>query len=86
MAALDVIRQCTQWSLYTQAFDQVNALEKLEAFASFNGADFYQLPRNQSKVTLKRESWNVPTQLSYLDSSLVPLNAGEEIHWKLYSA
>lgn len=72
--------------LYTQAFDQVNALDKLEAFASFNGADFYQLPRNQSKVTLKRESWNVPTQLNYLDSSLVPLNAGEAIHWKLYSA
>jgi dihydroorotase len=72
--------------LYTQAFDQVNALDQLEAFASFNGADFYQLPRNQSKVTLKRESWNVPDQLSYLDSSLVPLNAGEEIHWKLYSA
>lgn len=70
--------------LYAHAFDQANALDKLEAFASFHGPDFYQLPRNQTKVTLKRETWSIPAELNYLDASLVPLNAGEEIHWKFY--
>jgi dihydroorotase len=72
--------------LYAQAFDQAGALDKLEAFASFNGPAFYQLPRNTGKITLKRESWTLPTELPYLDDSLVPLNGGETIHWKLVAA
>ncbi|MBC3873985.1 dihydroorotase [Undibacterium flavidum] len=69
--------------LYAQAFDQVDALDKLEGFASFFGPDFYQLPRNTGSMTLKRESWTLPNELSYLDGSLVPLNGGETINWKV---
>lgn len=69
--------------LYAQAFDQVGALDKLEGFASFFGPDFYQLPRNTGSMILKRESWTLPNELSYLDGSLVPLNAGEVINWKV---
>lgn len=69
--------------LYAQAFDQVGALDKLEGFASFFGPDFYQLPRNTGRMTLKRESWTLPNELSYLDGSLVPLNGGETINWKV---
>jgi dihydroorotase len=69
--------------LYAQAFDQVGALDKLEGFASFFGPDFYKLPRNAGSITLKRESWTLPNELSYLDGSLVPLNGGETINWKV---
>lgn len=69
--------------LYAQAFDQVGALDKLEAFASFNGPDFYRLPRNTSTLSLKRETWTLPSELTYLDGSLVPLNAGEQMSWKV---
>ena len=72
--------------LYAQAFDQAGALDKLEAFASFNGPAFYQLPRNTGKITLKRESWTLPAELPFIDSSIVPLNSGETIHWKLFAA
>lgn len=70
--------------LYAEAFDSVGALDKLEAFASFNGPDFYRLPRNNGTVTLRRESWTVPATLAYLDDApLVPLRAGETLAWKL---
>ncbi|PXX78051.1 dihydroorotase [Rivihabitans pingtungensis] len=70
--------------LYAEAFDSVGALDKLEAFASFNGPDFYRLPRNSGTVTLRRESWTVPATLAYLDDApLVPLRAGETLDWKL---
>ena len=70
--------------LYAEAFDSVDALDKLEAFASFNGPDFYRLPRNSGTVTLRRESWTVPATLAYLDDApLVPLRAGETLAWKL---
>jgi dihydroorotase len=68
--------------LYAQAFDQAGALDKLEAFASFNGPDFYQLPRNTETITLKRQSWQIPSTLAYGDAQLKPLCAGEELHWK----
>ncbi len=68
--------------LYAQAFDQAGALDKLEAFASFYGPDFYRLPRNTSSLTLKREAWTLPAELAYLDGSLVPLNGGEVMQWK----
>ena len=72
--------------LYAQAFDQAGALDKLEAFASFNGPAFYHLPRNIGKMTLKRESWTLPEELPFIDSSIVPLNSGETIHWKVVAA
>lgn len=68
--------------LYTQAFDQVDALDKLEQFASFNGPDFYNLPRNTGTITLQREEWQVPSEVPLGETTLVPLNGGETIGWK----
>ena len=69
--------------LYAEAFEQSNALDKLEAFASFNGADFYQLPRNSTHITLKKENWRVPDHMDFAGEALVPLCTGETIKWKL---
>ena len=69
--------------LYAEAFENANALDKLEGFASFYGADFYGLPRNKDKITLEKTSWLVPKELALGDESLVPLRAGQHIHWKL---
>jgi len=69
--------------LYTQAFDSVGALDKLEQFASFNGPDFYQLPRHTDTITLRREEWTMPAELAVGDATVVPLNAGEMLPWKL---
>ena len=71
--------------LYAEAFESVNALDKLEAFASFHGADFYRLPRNKASITLRKESWTVPDEVAFPDSPLVPLRAGERMHWRLVS-
>lgn len=68
---------------YASVFEQAGRLDKLEAFASFYGADFYHLPRNQDRITLIRQPWQVPEQLQFADSQLVPLGAGEQINWKL---
>ncbi|CAG0974833.1 dihydroorotase [Methylophilaceae bacterium] len=68
---------------YAEAFEVAGALDKLEAFASFCGADFYGLPRNKEKITLTKESWIVPETISMGDGELVPLRAGQEISWKL---
>jgi dihydroorotase len=69
--------------LYAEAFEAANALDKLEAFASFYGADFYGLPRNADKITLEKSSWTVPNELTLGNESLVPLRAGQQVHWKL---
>ena len=69
--------------LYAQAFESVDALDKLEAFASFYGPDFYQLPRNTGKITLRKATWTVPQELPFTESGLVPLCAGEELSWQL---
>ena len=69
--------------LYAEAFENANALDKLEGFASFYGADFYGLSRNSEKITLVKESWLVPNELPLGDDSLVPLRAGQQVHWKL---
>ena len=69
--------------LYTEAFEAVNALDKLEAFASFYGADFYGLPRNKNKITLIKESWQVPESLPYVGNQLIPFRAGQSIAWKI---
>jgi dihydroorotase len=69
--------------LYAEAFEQAGALDKLEAFASFHGADFYQLPRNKESITLKKENWIVPENLEFADDVLIPLRAGESLVWKI---
>lgn len=69
--------------LYAEAFESANALDKLEGFASFYGADYYGLPRNTETVTLNREEWEVPTTLGFGEHRLVPLRAGEKLKWKL---
>ena len=69
--------------LYAEAFDQAGALDKLEAFASFNGPAFYGLPRNQGSITLRRESWTLPESFAFGEAELKPLRAGETLAWKL---
>jgi dihydroorotase len=69
--------------LYAEAFDAAGALDQLEAFASFNGADFYGLPRNSGTVTLRREAWTLPESLPFGASGLKPLRAGQELNWRL---
>jgi len=72
--------------LYADIFEELGVLDKLEAFASFNGADFYGLPRNTDTITLIREPWTMPAELPLADSTIVPLRAGETINWKLATA
>ncbi len=69
--------------LYTQVFDEEGALDKLEAFASLNGAAFYGLSPNADTVTLERKTWRVPETVSVGDDALKPFMGGEEISWKL---
>ncbi len=70
--------------LYAEAFEAVGALDKLEAFASFHGADWYGLPRNSGTVTLSKENWTVPADYPYIGSdNIVPLRAGETLSWKM---
>lgn len=69
--------------LYTEVFEQADCLNKLEAFASHHGADFYGLPRNQDTITLKKERWEIPDILYFGDSELVPLGAGRQCSWKI---
>lgn len=69
--------------LYAEVFEAANALDKLEAFASFYGADYYGLLRNNSKVILHKQSWKVPETIPMAEGELVPLRAGQEIAWKL---
>ena len=69
--------------LYAQAFDSINALDKLEGFASFHGPDFYGLPRNTGTVTLKRETWTLPEEFPLGQASIKPLCGGETLAWQL---
>ena len=71
--------------LYASAFEAANALDKLEAFASFHGPDFYALPRNTSQITLRRETWTPPESYAFGDTSLKPLAGGEVLHWRMAS-
>ncbi|KRV75019.1 dihydroorotase [Pseudomonas citronellolis] len=72
--------------MYAEAFEQRNALDKLEAFASFHGPDFYGLPRNADSITLVREEWQAPASLPFGDHEVVPLRAGEKLRWRLLEA
>ena len=69
--------------LYAEVFEQADALDKLESFASFNGADFYQLPRNSTTITLSKTQWNLPKHIDFAKDILIPLAAGETLLWKL---
>ena len=69
--------------MYTEAFAQAGALDKLEAFASLNGPAFYDLPVNEGTITLERKAWTLPETLPFGEHQLVPLNAGETINWKM---
>lgn len=71
--------------LYAEVFEAASALDKLEAFASFHGPDFYALPRNEDRITLRREAWQMPLSLPLGDSQLTPLRAGEQVLWKIIS-
>jgi dihydroorotase len=69
--------------LYAEAFEAAGALARLEAFASFHGADFYGLPRNTDSITLQREAWTVPAEYDFGDHAVVPLRAGETVRWRV---
>jgi dihydroorotase len=69
--------------LYAEAFERAGALDKLEGFASIHGAAFYGLPRNAESITLTRESWTIPAELPMGNASVVPLDAGAVLNWKL---
>lgn len=72
--------------LYAEAFEQVDALDRLEAFASFHGADFYRLPHNAETITLDRRAWTVPGQLGAGPEAIVPFRANQTIAWRLADA
>jgi dihydroorotase len=69
--------------LYAEIFEDLGALDKLEAFASFYGPDFYRLPRNTDKITLIKQDWVAPKEMPFGNDVIVPLRAGETLRWKL---
>ncbi len=69
--------------LYAEAFESIGALGRLEGFAAEYGADFYDLPRNEERITLLRDSWEVPACYPFGKEEIVPLRAGETIAWRL---
>ncbi|WP_462379064.1 dihydroorotase [Pseudomonas sp. Marseille-QA0892] len=72
--------------LYAEAFEQRDALDKLEGFASLHGPDFYGLPRNTDRITLVRDDWQLPATLPFGDQVVVPLRAGETLRWRVLEA
>jgi dihydroorotase len=71
--------------MYAEAFDSAGALDRLEAFASFNGPDFYDLPRNTERITLQRQDWRAPVTVPFGEAELKPLRGGEVLPWRLIS-
>jgi dihydroorotase len=69
--------------LYAEAFEQAGRLDRLQAFASERGPDFYGLPRNDDRITLSREPWTPPASYPLGDAELVPFRAAETVRWKL---
>jgi len=69
--------------LYAEAFEQAGALDKLEAFACRNGANFYGLMPSSRTVTLRKEEWKVPDSLPFGESVVVPFRAGSTLSWRL---
>ncbi len=72
--------------MYAEVFDQAGALDKLEGFASWFGADFYGLPRNTDRITLRRENWTPPESYAFGEAELKPLRSGESLPWRLLTA
>lgn len=72
--------------LYAEVFAATNALDRLEGFASFHGADYYGLPRNSEKITLEKAAWTVPASVPFGTDTLVPLRAGATVGWKIAGA
>ncbi|WP_024298911.1 dihydroorotase [Methylomicrobium lacus] len=72
--------------LYAEAFEKADALDKLEGFASFYGADFYRLPRNRGTITLEKRDWQVPASYADAEIAITPLRAGETLSWKMEAA
>ena len=72
--------------MYAEAFEAAGALGMLEAFASFNGADFYGLPRNDGTITLRKESWTPPVSFAFGEAELKPLRSGETLPWRLLNS
>jgi dihydroorotase len=72
--------------MYAEVFDQAGALDKLEGFASFFGADFYGLPRNTDRIILRREDWTPPESYAFGEAELKPLRSGESLPWRLLNA
>ncbi|MFQ5659192.1 MAG: dihydroorotase [Gammaproteobacteria bacterium] len=68
---------------YAEVFEREGNLMQLEQFASFNGADFYGLPRNRRKITLQKKEWLIPQSLPFAEAEIVPLKAGEVCHWSV---
>ncbi|KAL5989855.1 Dihydroorotate dehydrogenase (fumarate) [Asimina triloba] len=69
-------------SLYAMVFEQAGALDKLEAFTSFNGPDFYGLPRNKLKIKLRKETWRVPKSYEFKCGEIIPMFAGQTLEWR----
>lgn len=69
--------------MYAEVFDQADALDKLEAFASLNGPSFYGLEPNKTTITLEKTPWHVPESFDYLGEKLVPIKAGEMLNWQI---
>ena len=69
--------------LYAEVFEKADALDKFEAFASFHWPDFYRLPRNTEQITLTKQSWQIPDEVAFVESGLVPLGAGSELAWQI---
>jgi dihydroorotase len=68
--------------LYAEAFASIDRLDRLEGFASYHGPDFYGLPRNKQRMTIRREPWQVPGAIGFGDQPLIPLRAGETLAWR----
>jgi dihydroorotase len=69
--------------VYAEVFEDANALDRLEGFASLHGAAFYGLAPNAGTITLVREAWLVPDALPFGDDAIVPLRAGDELRWRI---
>ncbi|MDD4913625.1 MAG: dihydroorotase [Methylococcales bacterium] len=72
--------------MYAQVFEQAGALDKLEGFASFYGADFYGLPRNTGRIHLQKQVWTVPADYGVAETGVTPLMAGESLRWQVVTA
>jgi dihydroorotase len=69
--------------IYAEVFEEENALDRFEAFASLNGPAFYRLPVNETRITLRHQAWTVPERVGEGELAVAPFRAGERLHWRL---